>query len=56
MEILKSEPGQEKIPLGQVLLDDVYLLIALGLGIPAFSYIVWALFDLSKVPAMQGMR
>lgn len=56
MEKQKSEPGHEKIPLGQVLLDDVYLLVALGLGIPAISYVAWALFDLSKVPVMQGMR
>ena len=42
----------EKVPLGQVLFDDMFLLLALGLGLPLVSYIVWALVDLSKVPPM----
>ena len=41
----------EKVPLGQVLFDDMFLLLALGLGIPLVSYLVWALIDLGNVPA-----
>ncbi len=46
-----EESGElEKIPLGQVLLDDIFLLLALGLTVPLILYIVWGLFDLANVP------
>ena len=41
----------EKLPLGQVLFDDMFLLLALGLGLPLVTYIVWALIDLGRVPS-----
>jgi hypothetical protein len=42
------EPG-DKVPLGQVFLDDIFLLLALGLGVPLIFYIVWGIWDLAQV-------
>ena len=36
----------EKKPLGQRLLDNVWLLLALGLLVPIISYTVWGLIEL----------
>ena len=49
-KVTKEPEEPEKIPLGQVLLDDIFLLLALGLGIPLILYIVWGIFDLTSVP------
>jgi len=47
----EGEAGErERIPLGQVLLDDIFLLLALGLGVPLILYIVWGIWDLTQVP------
>ncbi|MBI2917842.1 MAG: hypothetical protein HYY01_07580 [Chloroflexi bacterium] len=40
----------ERVPLGQALLDDVFLLLALGLAVPLIFYIIWGIMDLSQVP------
>ncbi|MBI2854616.1 MAG: hypothetical protein HYX87_06835 [Chloroflexi bacterium] len=40
----------ERIPLGQVLMDDIYLLLALGLGIPLVFYVAWSVIDVMRVP------
>lgn len=42
--------AEERVPLGQVLLDDIFLLLALGLAVPFIFYIVWGLWDLAHVP------
>ncbi len=38
------------IPPGQLLLDDPFLLLVLGILIPVLSYLVWGLLDISSVP------
>ena len=43
-----SEPG--KIPLGQVLLDDIFFVLALGLGIPFLLYTLWGVLEVLNVP------
>lgn len=50
MDGIKSEAGHERVPLGQRLMDDVFLLIALGLGVPLVIYIVWSVVDVMRVP------
>lgn len=40
----------ERIPLGQALLDDIFLLLALGLAVPLIFYIIWGIWDLAQVP------
>jgi hypothetical protein len=55
---LTATPGPERqperVPFGQALLDDFFLLTALGLLIPFLSYLVWGLLDLGSVPVLPG--
>jgi hypothetical protein len=41
-----------RIPMGQAFLDDLFLLLALGILIPFLSYLVWGLLDLGSVPVV----
>ncbi len=50
MEKKSQDGARQKVPIGQVLFDDVYLLLGLGLGLPIVSYVVWSLWDLAHVP------
>ena len=43
-------PSVERVPWQQALMDDVFLLLALGLLVPTFFYIVWGLMSLGEVP------
>lgn len=46
-----EESGKpEKLPLGQVLLDDIFFLLALGLGIPFLLYTLWGVLEVLWVP------
>lgn len=40
-----------KLPFWQALLEEPFLLLALGLGVPMLFYIVWGILDLASVPA-----
>lgn len=42
----------ERVPIGQAFLDDLFLLLALGILIPFLSYLVWGLLDLGSVPVL----
>jgi hypothetical protein len=37
----------------QIILDDVFLLLTLGLVVPTLLYIVWGLMDLASVPSFR---
>lgn len=56
MRQVTATPGPERqperVPFGQALLDDFFLLTALGLLIPFLSYLVWGLLDLGSVPVL----
>lgn len=41
-----------RVPLAQVLLDDVVLLLVAGLVVPSIFYLVWGLVSLLTVPAL----
>jgi hypothetical protein len=51
-EAEKVTVPEEKIPLGQVFLDDIFLLLALGMSVPMVLYIAWGLLDLLNVPIL----
>ena len=38
------------MPWQQVLLDDVFLLLLLGVAVPFLLYIVWGLIELANLP------
>ena len=47
----EPEAGEgERIPLGQAILDDIFLLLALGLTVPLIFYIIWGIWDVTQVP------
>jgi hypothetical protein len=39
-----------RIPWQQVLFDDIFLLLMIGLVVPTFFYIIWGLMSLAEVP------
>lgn len=52
-----GSPGQgspeEPLPLGQRLLDNVFLLLALGVLIPLVSYWLWGVLDILRVAPLR---
>jgi|TARA_B100000315_G_C14308238_1_gene465083 hypothetical protein len=48
----RASSDAEKIPLGQVFLDDIFLLFLLGMAVPLILYIAWGLLDLLNVPIL----
>lgn len=46
-----SPPQQEeRIPAGQILMDDTFFLLMLGLVVPTLLYLVWGLWETSVIP------
>lgn len=49
----QSDPKQaQRVPLGQILLDDVFLLLLVGLVVPFIIYTVWGLMDIGGIPPL----
>lgn len=44
----EQEPWQQRI------LDNIWLLLALGVIIPSVIYLIWGLWELSQVPLWGG--
>jgi hypothetical protein len=44
--------ARERVPRMQMLLDDVFLLLLVGLTVPTVVYIAWGLVSLLSVPAL----
>ncbi len=50
----QSDPKEpQRLPWQQVLLDDVFLLLMLGVGVPVLLYIIWGLMELANLPVIQ---
>jgi len=47
-----KEKEQERIPLGQVVFDELFLLFLLSLVISFVVYNVWGLMDLLRTPVL----
>ncbi len=43
---------EQHIPLGQIVLDDMFLLMLLGLIVPFLIYTVWGLMDIGTIPPL----
>ena len=41
---------QEQIPLMQRLLDNPFLLLVLGIAVPAVFYIIWGIIEITQIP------
>jgi len=48
-----KEKGKERIPLGQVVFDELFLLFLASLVISFVLYNIWGLLDLLRVPLAQ---
>ncbi|MDH3430550.1 MAG: hypothetical protein OEQ14_11140 [Gammaproteobacteria bacterium] len=46
-----SDSGhQDQIPLMQQLLDNPFLLLVLGIAVPAVFYIIWGIIEITQIP------
>lgn len=45
-----GDPGGQRIPVMQRVLDNPFLLLFLGVTIPTVLYILWGVMELSQVP------
>ena len=45
--------ADEPIPFMQRLLDNHFLLLALGVAIPAVLYVVWGIVEVANIPLAQ---
>ena len=46
-----NESGEpEEIPLMQRVLDNPFLLLVLGIAVPAVFYIVWGIIEITQIP------
>lgn len=41
---------QEPIPMMQRLLDNPFLLLVLGIAVPAVFYIIWGIIEITQIP------
>jgi hypothetical protein len=42
--------GQDRPRWQQIIFDDIFLILMLGLVVPTLFYLVWGLMDLASVP------
>lgn len=46
----KEESESERIPIMQQILDNPFLLLFLGVTIPAVLYIIWGVMEIVSIP------
>ena len=45
-----NSPDNEPIPLMQRILDNPFLLLFLGIAVPAVFYIIWGVMEITQIP------
>jgi len=45
-----AEDDPEQIPLMQRVLDNPFLLLVLGIAVPAVFYIIWGIIEITQIP------
>jgi hypothetical protein len=45
-----DEPGRERIPFFQRLLDNHFLLLFLGVTMPTVLYLIWGIMEIVQIP------
>lgn len=48
-----SASGDERIPVMQRVLDNPFLLLFLGVTVPAVFYIIWGVMEIISIPVAQ---
>lgn len=47
----RTDPAdQEPIPMMQRVLDNPFLLLVLGIAVPAVFYIIWGIIEITQIP------
>ena len=49
----QQQPPEDRPRWQQVIFDDIFLILMLGLVVPTLFYLVWGLMDLASVPFYQ---
>ena len=49
-DLKSARPALERIPFMQRVLDNPFLLLFLGVVIPAVLYILWGVMEISQIP------
>ena len=50
----RTEGQEERVPIGQVIFDEIFLLFLLSLVISMALYNVWGLLELMRTPVVSG--
>jgi len=45
-----SDPGEERIPTMQKLLDNPFLLLFIGVVMPTVFYLIWGIMEIVTIP------
>jgi len=45
-----SDPGDERIPVMQRILDNPFLLLFLGVVMPTVFYVIWGIMEIVTIP------
>ncbi len=45
-----AQPGEERVPAMQRVLDNPFLLLFLGITIPTVLYLVWGVMEVASIP------
>ena len=48
--VSEEAPAPENIPLMQRVLDNPFLLLVLGIAVPAVFYIIWGIIEITQIP------
>ncbi|MGQ0430156.1 MAG: hypothetical protein ACT4UQ_09505 [Gammaproteobacteria bacterium] len=46
----EKDPGKQRIPFMQRVLDNPFLLLFLGVVVPTVLYILWGVMELTQIP------
>lgn len=49
----RDDQSNEQLPFMQRVLDNPFLLLFLGIAVPAVLYLVWGLYEILQIPAAQ---
>ena len=49
----RDDQSNEPLPFMQRVLDNPFLLLFLGVAVPAVLYLVWGLYEILQIPAAQ---
>ncbi len=49
-ESAQTNPEEERIPVMQKVLDNPFLLLFLGVVIPAVLYVIWGVMEIISIP------